>query len=126
MSDATVRADAQALPETEEAKRAELDIEVSASAAFEKAEARYLRALAAVLDPDDGESAEYMKSIYKESDAARRALFLIKSPDNASIWTKLEAFEHHLHNELTVGSSSPAGLMFELGSIKADVFALCN
>ncbi len=131
MPNATKLADAQASPETERAERAEIEASVAAMTAFDKAEARYLRARAAIKDPVQsgvhyGEDDEIMQKLDDESRTAKRALFLVRAHDVSHLWTKLELFEHDVHEEISVGATNHGELMLELASIKTDIFALCE
>jgi hypothetical protein len=133
---ATVRANAQALPEAikpeatprYEFTAASIDVEEvdETSARIEASSLAYagwLAALARVENPEE-EDAQTCVKIFREERAALRKLFLAPAACAESLWAKLSAFEISLVREQVAGPLRDSVLLLGLGSIKADLMNL--
>ena len=149
MTNATVRAKAQAMPkpstptedvaatmkEESEAIAARRDAEddrkdavgdddyYAHQQAFSQAYARWLRACAQIEDPGTDDE-QIIKTFFDEERAAQRALFGMPAVCREDFWNKFEVFEVDLARELVVGPHKDSILMLALGSIKADLMNL--
>jgi hypothetical protein len=120
MPSATVRANAQALPEATEP---DADEEFERTQAFSRAYARWLKACAQIEVPDSDDD-QFMKATFAEERSALRDLFLAPAACSETIWAKLAAFEVDLIRERIVGEPKDSILLLGLGSIKADLMNL--
>ena len=121
MPNATLRANARALPEATEPDAVHENC--AAREAFSRAYARWLKARAQIEVPDADDD-EFVQAIFAEERAAQRAMFLVRAVDVENVWSKLEVFEVDLAKELVVGQSKDSILLLALGSIKADLINL--
>jgi hypothetical protein len=89
--------------------------------ALDRAYCRWLRARAAIKNPD-AEEGEYLR-MWNEELEAGAALMSIAAPPNFSdlVCRKIEVFEALLGEELRDGLSTRSILMVALGSIKQDI-----
>jgi hypothetical protein len=114
MPNATVRANARALPEeTEPLSEPSARIQ-----AFGRAYSRW-KACAQIEQPDS-EDDEFVKATFTEERSALRELFLVPAACTETVWAKLAAFEVDLVKERTVGPAKDCLLLLGLGLIKAD------
>ena len=121
MPNATVRANATALPEaTEPPPEHEASARIEA---FSRAYARWLTACAQI-ERIDSEDEQFIKATFDEERAALRELFTVPATGSEAVWTKLAAFEVELVKERLVGESTDSILLLGLGSIKADLMNL--
>jgi hypothetical protein len=121
MPNATVRANARALPdETEPAPIHEGSARIQT---FGLAYARWLTACAQIEVPDS-EDQEFVMGTFVEERSALRELFLVPAACSETIWAKLAAFEADLIRERIVGEPKESILLLGLGSIKADLINL--
>jgi hypothetical protein len=121
MPNATVRANAQALPEATESDAEHENF--ARTQAFSRAYARWLTACAQREVPDS-EDEEFVLGTFLEERAALRELFLVPAACSETIWAKLAAIESDLVRERIVGEPKESILLFGLGSIKADLMNL--
>jgi hypothetical protein len=121
MPNATVRANARALPD--ETEPAPIHEDSARIQTFGLAYARWLRALAQ-LEVPDSEDEEFVLGTFLEERAALRELFLAPAACSETIWAKLAAFEADLIRERIVGEARDSILLLGLGSIKADLMNL--
>ena len=120
MTDDTVRAAAQAMPNADE-KETALD---TAEKALERAHARWLRARAARKDPDGPHDDESLGLIWRAEATAARDFMLTPVTSVGYIWEKIEAFEVILGEELRDGLSRSSDLLLAFGALKQDLFNL--
>ena len=121
MPNATMRANAQALPEATEPAAEHEDY--GDQEAFSQAYARWLRACAQIEDPGTDDE-QIIKTFFDEERAAQRALFGMPAVCREDLWNKFEVFEVDLAREQVVGPHKDSILMLALGSIKADLMNL--
>jgi hypothetical protein len=119
MPNATVRANAKALPE-EDDPLSEIHARIEAGS---RAYARWLRSFAQIENPHS-EDDEFVKATFTEERAALRDLFLAPAAGVEAVWAKLAAFETDLVRERIVGERRDSVLLLGLGSIKADLMNL--
>jgi hypothetical protein len=121
MPNATVRANARALPD--ETEPAPIHEDFARIQTFGLAYARWLRALVQ-LEVPDSEDEEFVLGTFLEERAALRELFLAPAACSETIWAKLAAFEVDLVRERIAGPARDCILLLGLGSIKADLMNL--
>jgi hypothetical protein len=120
VTDDTVRADARPMPEPPE------DEGLIAEKAFERAHARWLKARAALDDPDEPGTDESMRRRMEEESAAVRNFLLLPVPLNRPdlLWWKLDAFTVELERDPRDGARTDAVTVLALGAIKQDLLNL--
>jgi hypothetical protein len=101
-------------------EQAELLGHAQVGAAFSRAYARWLKALAQREDPDRDDD-DFVQATFIEERAALRALYHAPADHREDIWAKLAAFETDLVREHIAGPAKDSLLLFGLGSIKADL-----
>ena len=95
---------------------------LKASEAFVNAHFDWLRAVAAIKDPEASD--EEMTERFAAEIEAERRLFITAAAYPEQVWQKLEAFEGVLHDELVDGPRNNSVLLLALGSIKQDMLNL--
>ncbi len=120
MTDDTVRATAQAMPDADE-KETALNI---TEEALERAHTRWLRSRAARKDPDGPHDDESVGLIWRAEAAAARDFMLTPITNVGYIWEKIEVFEVILGEELRDGLSRNSDLLLAFGALKQDLFNL--
>jgi hypothetical protein len=106
-----------------DAKQADEDNWIEASAAFSSAYCGWLTATAGVKDPADIPD-DYVRERYRAEDEAERRLFNTPAALGEQVWEKLTAFELILGNELLTGARRNSILLLALGSTKQDILNL--
>ena len=134
MPKATVRANAQALPEAHhedlrpqvaDAKATQVEkAEQETATNFDRAYSAWLAARAASQDPSVTDDNDVLAGCICAVFEAERQLMAVPAMRSHQVWKKLEVFEAILSDELTSGVRANSILMLALGSIKADFLNL--
>ena len=133
MPNATVRANARTMPKPAAAEppsgsaksiRRQADESDAARALFGRAYCRWLRARAALDDPDVNCTEEEGAARQDEVDEAARALLVTPVFFDDMVWQKWEVLEHFVSANSIAGSATDNRAVMALGCIKADLVML--
>jgi hypothetical protein len=123
MPKATVRATSQATPADSNLPDPQPGL------AFGRAYTRWLKARAAMEDPDDpdpddGHESGMRRKVDLEYERAEKELILAPAIMGWMVWDKIEVFELALRKEMHDGPRRDRFLILALGAIKADLLRL--
>jgi hypothetical protein len=121
MPNATVRAAARTLPVDSDLPDPRA---LEPGLAFKRAYARWLKARAAMDDPDDWDDESEERKVHLEYEQAEKELILAPAIMGWMMWDKIEVFELALRKEMHDGPRRDRFLMMALGAIKADLLRL--